>query len=217
MRQVYLIPTFGYDSGDWSPASPFTMLEEADGNQTHKPKFLLLCARNEPFLRDPSYEFYHRLREKQFECSHFEIEGVNHFSIITGHKVQTESTFFYVLTFVKWKNKIVNLYNVHVFFVHVASTEHQVLSFSKCGCTHKCQLHCNIHVGFNIHFPYKIWLLFCFILFICCEKIPECYNGSLWLAVNIRLPSLHMIVHKTYIIPTVYSEDRPATQTSHSH
>ncbi|XP_052777469.1 uncharacterized protein LOC128214836 isoform X1 [Mya arenaria] len=101
LRQVYLTPTFGEDWVNWRETSPTNLAERLDNSQETRPCFLLLSAAKDPFLKEQALGFCRVLKEKQFQCDHFEITGTNHFSIVTGYKTVKGSTFHFVLEFIR--------------------------------------------------------------------------------------------------------------------
>lgn len=99
LRTVYLLPTFGADPENWLNASPQHLAQQTTHGKL-MPKFLLILAEKDLFLRDQSFEFARTLENRNFNCQHVEIGRTNHFSIITNTSTSQGSTLSYVLKFV---------------------------------------------------------------------------------------------------------------------
>ena len=100
LRHVYLEPTFGTNSKQLLKASPEHLAQRKETSKT-MPKFLLMLAENDLFLKVQSYKFAQTLDKLNFECKHVEISKSNHFNIVTKTDISKGSTMSNVIEFVK--------------------------------------------------------------------------------------------------------------------
>ncbi|KAL4236719.1 hypothetical protein ACF0H5_005103 [Mactra antiquata] len=99
LRPAYLYPTFGHSSDGWTDASPEHQAKKISDSRL-MPKFLLLCAEKDFFLKPQSYQFSQTLDEMNLQCKHVEIPGTNHFTIITNIQTTDGSPLSYVIDFI---------------------------------------------------------------------------------------------------------------------
>ncbi|XP_045158063.2 uncharacterized protein LOC123524158 [Mercenaria mercenaria] len=100
LRHVYLEPTFGRSPNKWLDASPAHLAKRTKSSNI-MPKFLLMLAEKDLFLKSQSFKFARTLDELQVECKHVEIRKSNHFNIVTNTSTREGSTLSHVLDFVK--------------------------------------------------------------------------------------------------------------------
>lgn len=100
LRPVYLEPTFGRDCTTWFEASPEHLAKRNKTSST-MPRFLLMLAERDLFLKSQSFKFAKTLEELQYDCQHVEICKANHFSIVTNTSTKEGTTLSYVLDFVQ--------------------------------------------------------------------------------------------------------------------
>lgn len=100
LRPIYLLPTFGRNPAKWLSASPQHRAKQTTSSET-TPKFLLILAEKDLFLRAQSFQFAKTLKELDYDCQHVEIEKTNHFNIITNTSIGEGTTLSYVLAFVQ--------------------------------------------------------------------------------------------------------------------
>lgn len=64
------------------------------------PKFLLMSAEQDLFLKSQSIKFAQTLEDLQYKCKHVEIRRTNHFTIVTDTRTSEGTTLSHVLEFV---------------------------------------------------------------------------------------------------------------------
>ncbi|XP_060585844.1 uncharacterized protein LOC132741641 [Ruditapes philippinarum] len=100
LRHVYLEPTFGTSSKQWLQASPEHLAQRSKSANT-MPKFLLILAEYDIFLKSQSYKFAQTLGKLNLECKHVEISKSNHFNVVTNTSTGKGTTLSYVIEFIK--------------------------------------------------------------------------------------------------------------------
>jgi hypothetical protein len=100
LRHVYLEPTFGTSSKQWLQASPEHLAQRSKSANT-MPKFLLILAEYDIFLKSQSYKFAQTLGKLNWECKHVEISKSNHFNVVTNTSTGKGTTLSYVIEFIK--------------------------------------------------------------------------------------------------------------------